>query len=310
MSDKLKIIFMGTPEFAVASLDVLIQSKHEVVAVVTAPDRPAGRGRKINMPAVKTKALEYHIPVLQPDKLRDNDFLQELKSYQADLFVVVAFRMLPEVVWAMPPKGTFNLHASLLPQYRGAAPINWAIINGEKQTGVTTFFIEHQIDTGDILLSETVDILPSDNASSLHDKLMGVGANLVLKTVNGIADKSLSSQPQPEVEDLKPAPKIFREDCLLDFNQEVYQVHNQVRGLSYYPGAYTLLEDKVLKIFASEVIESDDLVENGNIQSDGKNQLKIKCSGGWLNILELQLEGKRRMSVEDFLKGYKFSSQD
>lgn len=309
MSKKLRIIFMGTPEFAVESLEILLKNNYDVAAVVTAPDRPAGRGRKLSMSAVKTKALEHQIPVLQPKRLKDEDFIEELRSYQANLFIVVAFRMLPEVIWDMPEIGTFNLHASLLPQYRGAAPINWAIINGETQTGITTFFIEHKIDTGDILMSETVDILPSDNASSLHDRLMQKGAELVLKTVTNIERGTIESQPQPKGVKLKPAPKIFKEDCLLDFQEDVISVHNKIRGLSYYPGAFTQLQGKVLKIFKTEVEQTNDAVEIGVFDTDEKTYMKVKCSNGWLNILELQLEGKKRMSTEDFLRGYNLTNE-
>ncbi len=310
MSKKLRIVFMGTPLFAVESLDILLQNNYDIAAVVTAPDKPAGRGRKLSVSAVKAKALEHHIPILQPIKFKDEQFLEELKNFQANLFIVVAFRMLPETVWSIPEYGTFNLHASLLPQYRGAAPINWAVINGEVKTGVTTFFIEHQIDTGDILLSEEVEILDTDNASSLHNKLMKTGAELVLTTVKGIEFGTLTPVSQPQNAPIKPAPKIFKEDCLLDFSQEVTQVHNKVRGLAYYPGAFTFLEGKNLKIFKTEVQVYDDQIEPGVIETDEKSYMRIKCRDGWLNILELQLEGKKRMSIADFLRGYNFPNEE
>lgn len=296
---------MGTPAFAVESLNILVKNNYEIAAVVTAPDKPSGRGQKINMSAVKEYALNHEIPVLQPIKLKEETFLEALKDLNANLFVVVAFRMLPEVVWNMPEFGTFNLHASLLPQYRGAAPINWALINGETQTGVTTFFLQHEIDTGDILLSESIAILPEDDLSSLHDKLMDLGAELTLKTVQAIENNDIHPQAQSQ-EPTKPAPKIFKEDCLLNFEQNVTQVHNKVRGMSPFPAAFTHLEGKTLKIFKTEVQEIHGDVAHGTIDTDQKTYLRIKCKGGWLNVLELQLEGKKRMSVTDFLKGYRF----
>lgn len=307
MSENLRIVFMGTPEFAVESLNILVKNGYDVAAVVTAPDKPAGRGQKLNMSAVKKYALEQNIPILQPVKLKDENFIQELKDLKANLFIVVAFRMLPEIVWNMPEIGTFNLHASLLPQYRGAAPINWAIINGEKKTGVTTFFLQHEIDTGDILMSESVDILPEDNASSLHDKLMNLGAKLTLQTVQAIENDNVRPQPQPDTE-IKHAPKIFKEDCLLNFNEPVETVHNKIRGLSPFPAAFTHLDDKILKIYQTEIQKIHGDVANGIFDTDEKTFLRVKCTDGWLNILELQLEGKKRMSVTDFLKGYRFKN--
>jgi methionyl-tRNA formyltransferase len=307
MSNKLRIAFMGTPAFAVESLNILVQNGYDIVAVVTAPDKPAGRGQKINMSAVKEYAIEHDILVLQPTKLKDEEFIQSLKDLNANLFVVVAFRMLPEVVWNMPEFGTFNLHASLLPQYRGAAPINWALINGETKTGVTTFFLQHEIDTGDILMSQSIDILPEDNLATLHDKLMNLGAELTLKTVKSIENNDTHPRAQSQ-EHTKPAPKIFKEDCLLDFNQNVLQVHNQVRGMSPFPAAFTHLEDKILKIFKTEVQKIHGDVPNGTFDTDEKTYLRIRCHNGWLNILELQLEGKKRMEVVDFLKGYRFKN--
>lgn len=296
---------MGTPAFAVDSLDILVQNGYDIAAVVTAPDKPSGRGQKINMSAVKEYAIAHEILVLQPTKLKDEEFIQSLKDLNANLFVVVAFRMLPEVVWSMPELGTFNLHASLLPQYRGAAPINWAIINGETKTGVTTFFLQQEIDTGDILMSESIDILPEDNLATLHEKLMKLGAELTLKTVQAIENNDIHPQAQSK-EPSKPAPKIFKEDCLLDFNESVTKVHNQVRGMSPFPAAFTHLDDKILKIFKTEIQKIHGDVPNGTFDSDEKTYLRIKCEDGWLNILELQLEGKKRMDIVSFLKGYRF----
>lgn len=307
MSKKLRIVFMGTPEFAVESLDILVQNGYDIAAVITAPDKPAGRGQKISMSAVKQYALEKKLNILQPVKLKDPEFLQTLKDLNANLFIVVAFRMLPEVVWSMPELGTFNLHASLLPQYRGAAPINWAIMNGEKETGVTTFFLQHEIDTGDVLFSEKTDILPEDNASTLHDKLKAIGAKLTLKTVQAIEQGNVQPQPQPDLE-IKHAPKIFKEDCLLDFNMDVETLHNKVRGLSPFPAAFTHLNGKVLKIYKTEVQKLNGDVANGIFDSDEKTYLRVKCEGGWLNIIELQLEGKKRMTTVEFLRGYKIKS--
>lgn len=305
MSKKLRIVFMGTPAFAVESLNILVQNGYDIAAVVTAPDKPAGRGQKINMSAVKEYALSHDIPILQPIKLKDDSFIQSLKVLNANLFVVVAFRMLPEIVWDMPELGTFNLHASLLPQYRGAAPINWAIINGETKTGVTTFFLQHEIDTGDILMREAIDILPEDNLESLHDKLMDLGAKLTLKTVQAIENDNIQPKSQAD-EPIIHAPKIFKEDGLLDFNQTVTQLHNRVRGLSPFPAAFTHLDNKILKIFKTEVQKIHGDVPNGTFDTDQKSYLRIKCEGGWLNVLELQLEGKKRMDIVSFLKGYRF----
>ena len=299
---------MGTPHFAVECLNILVQNGYDIAAVVTAPDRPAGRGQKINFSAVKEYALKNNIQILQPTKLKEEAFIQSLKELNANLFVVVAFRMLPEVVWNMPEFGTFNLHASLLPQYRGAAPINWAIINGETKTGVTTFFLQQEIDTGDILMSESIDILPEDNFETLHDKLMVLGAELTLKTVKAIENNDvhpIAQSQQPST----PAPKIFKEDGILDFNQTSTQLHNKVRGLSPFPAAYTHLDGKILKIFKTEVQEVHGDVPYGTIDTDQKTYLMIKCKKGWLNVLELQLEGKKRMIISDFLKGYRFQQE-
>lgn len=302
---------MGTPDFAVASLRVLVENNLDVVAVITAPDKPAGRGQKLRQTPVKIYAEEHEIPVLQPERLKNPDFLLELKSYQADLQIVVAFRMLPEVVWDMPPMGTFNLHGSLLPQYRGAAPINWAIINGEKETGVTTFFLEKEIDTGNIIFAEKCPIEPEDTAGSLHDKLMNIGAELVLKTTQAIADGQYPQLPQEEVAELKPAPKIFKEDCLIDWSKNTADIINFIRGLSPYPAAFTYLQDKTLKVFNCEKVEPGfDLTQitetPQSIFSDGKSYLAFQTADGPLFLTDIQLEGKKRMKIEDFLKGYRF----
>ncbi|PWS29941.1 methionyl-tRNA formyltransferase [Pedobacter paludis] len=299
----MKIVFMGTPDFAVASLDALIQADFDVVAVVTAPDKPAGRGQKLSESAVKKYAVEKGIPVLQPEKLKNPAFIEELKSFQADLQVVVAFRMLPEVVWAMPSKGTINLHGSLLPQYRGAAPINHAIINGEKESGVTTFFLTHEIDTGDIILSDSVAIADDETAGDLHDKLMDVGAKLLVKTVSAIAEGNFTEQPQPQSDVLKHAPKIFKEDCKIDWNNSAQQVYNLIRGLSPYPTAYTLLNDKTLKVFKAELEAKEPGIAYGGFLTDGKTFLKFATKDGFIKLLDIQYEGKKRMSIEDFLRG-------
>ena len=304
----MKIIFMGTPQFAVASLDALITAGCEVVAVVTAPDKPAGRGQKVNQSAVKQYADANSIKVLQPEKLKNPEFLEELKALQADLQVVVAFRMLPEVVWNMPPKGTINLHASLLPQYRGAAPINWAIINGEKESGVTTFFLKHDIDTGDILFTEKVTLNGTETAGDLHDRLMNKGAGLLVKTVKGIESGRYSEHPQEHLADgmeLKHAPKIFKQDCLIDFNRPVVDVYNLIRGLSPSPTAYTILNDKVLKIFNAEYQEGETGISAGGFITNNKTQLKFAAKDGFIIVTDVQLEGKKRMNIEEFLRGNK-----
>ncbi|OWK71175.1 methionyl-tRNA formyltransferase [Pedobacter sp. AJM] len=299
----MKIVFMGTPDFAVASLDALVQAKFDIVAVVTAPDKPAGRGQKINESAVKKYAVANSIPVLQPEKLKNPDFLAELKAFKADLQVVVAFRMLPEVVWNMPPKGTINLHGSLLPQYRGAAPINHAIINGEKESGVTTFFLTHEIDTGDIILSDRTPIGDDETAGELHDKLMVIGANLLVKTVTAISKGDFTEQLQPQSDELKHAPKIFKEDCKIDWNNSSALIHNLIRGLSPYPTAFTLLNDKTLKIFKAEPEEKEPGIAAGGFLTDGKTYLKFATKDGFIKLLDIQFEGKKRMLIEDFLRG-------
>jgi methionyl-tRNA formyltransferase len=303
----MRIIFMGTPDFAVASLKALIEAGEEVVAVVTGPDKPAGRGQKLHESAVKKFAVSQNIPVLQPVKLRAPEFLAELKSYNADLQVVVAFRMLPELVWNMPEKGTINVHASLLPNYRGAAPINHAIINGEKKSGVTTFLLQHEIDTGNILFSTEVEILDNDNAGDLHDKLMLAGAELLIRTVNAIKKNDIHPIPQDSIdtESLKHAPKIFKEDCLINWENDSVKIYNLIRGLSPYPTAFTHIDGKVLKIYESEIIIEKHDLKPGTYISNGKNELKFATKDGFLKLLEIQIEGKKRMSVSDFLRGYR-----
>ena len=302
----LRIIFMGTPEFAVSSLNALVDAGCNIVGVITAPDKPAGRGMKLTESAVKKFAVEKEIPILQPEKLKDTAFLETLRNLQADLQVVVAFRMLPEVVWNMPPMGSLNLHGSLLPQYRGAAPINWAIINGEKETGVTTFKLKHEIDTGDILLQERFLIDENETAGEVHDRMKEIGAKVLVKTVKGLADGSIVEVPQSEVAELKHAPKIFTETCKIDFNKSTNEVHNLVRGLSPFPGAFTSFDGKMLKIYRSEK-DTDSAKKEmpGTPITDGKTYLKFACIDGCINVLELQLEGKKRMNTVDFLRGYR-----
>ncbi|WP_374165145.1 methionyl-tRNA formyltransferase [Arcticibacter sp. MXS-1] len=303
----MRIVFMGTPDFAVASLDALVKEGFNIVAVVTAPDKPAGRGQKINESAVKKYAAEHQLPVLQPARLKDPAFLEELRQFNADLQVVVAFRMLPEVVWNMPPKGTINLHGSLLPDYRGAAPINWAVINGEKQSGVTTFFLQHEIDTGDILFSEAVDIADDETAGELHDKLMIVGAGLLVRTVKAIEKGEYQETPQAKLLNSEPkhAPKIFKEDCQINWNQPARKVYNHIRGLSPYPAAFTMLNGKTLKIYKAEVQTTPSELQPGQYTSNGKTDLLFACQDGLISVKELQLEGKKKMSTEEFLRGYR-----
>ena len=297
---------MGTPEFAVPSLNALVDGGFNVVAVITAPDKPAGRGQKIKLSPVKEASLKHNIPVLQPTKLKNPDFIKELESYKADLQVIVAFRMLPEIVWNMPPLWSLNLHASLLPQYRGAAPINWAIINGEKETGCTTFFLKHEIDTGDIIMQEKETILPEDNVGSLYVRLMNNGAKLVQKTVRKIAENNIEPFPQNINQVLNSAPKIFKETCEIDWNDEAEIIHNFVRGLSPYPAAWTKLNDKQLKVYQTSIIPKKATDPDEDIYTDGKNFLYFNTTTDWIAIDELQLQGKKRMKIADFLRGYKF----
>lgn len=305
----LKIVFFGTPEFAVASLSRLVDNGYNVAAVVTMPDKEAGRGRKIMQSDVKKFAVEKGIPVLQPEKLKSEEFIAELRRINADLFIVIAFRMLPEVVWEMPPLGTFNLHGSLLPKYRGAAPINRAIMNGETETGVTTFFLKHEIDTGDMIGSRKTTISEKDNAGTVHDRLMYIGADMVIETVDSIIDGTLTTTPQPEGE-FTPAPKIFREDCRIDWTMSAQKIHDQIRGLSPYPAAFsTLLEESGrktdIKIFESEVA-TDSMTYGGEPGSIYMNNRRLFVATGLetLEILSLQPSGKKRMETSSFLLGY------
>ncbi len=302
-----RIVFMGTPEFAAHCLSTLIEQHFNVVGVVTVADKPAGRGQQIQESAVKKVALANDLPVLQPIKLKDEDFLADLRAFEADLFVVIAFRMLPEVVWNMPPMGSINLHGSLLPQFRGAAPINHAIISGEKESGVTTFFIEQEIDMGNILLQERTPIGENETAGELHDRLMHIGANLVCTTLKGVFDGTLKSKPQAEFDsnNLKHAPKIFKADCEINWNKSAKEVHDFVRGLSPYPAAWTTFsmpEPKTAKIFKSQKTGRKNSAKMGEVVIE-KSQLFISCTDADLEILELQLEGKKRVSAEEFLRG-------
>ncbi len=313
MERQLRIVYMGTPEFAVAPLRAILEAGYPVVAVVTAPDKPAGRGRNLRPSAVKEFALEHGLKILQPVSLKDPDFIEELRSCDANLQVVVAFRMLPEKVWEMPEYGTFNLHASLLPQYRGAAPINRAIMNGETETGITTFFLTHEIDTGNILFREKYPIYPVDDAGALHDRLMTAGAGLVIRTIAAVrrADYSLYGQEslvEAETE-LKGAPKIFREDCEINWNLSGNEIHNQVRGLSPFPGAFGKLISGegtayTLKIFRTVFQHGDSTGENGSLLTDGKTFLSVRVADGILNLLEVQMEGKKRLTTPEFLRGF------
>lgn len=301
---------MGTPDFAVPCLDILIKNNYNVVGVITAPDKPAGRGQQLQKSAVKIYAEEKGLHLLQPVKLKDPDFINELKNLKADLQVVVAFRMLPDVVWEMPPLGTYNLHASLLPKYRGAAPINWAIINGETETGVTTFKLQHQIDTGNILFQQSVPISNTTTAGELHDTLMTIGAELILRSVKAIESGNAKLQPQNETGVIH-APKLFKETCRIQWNNDPTGIYNFVRGLSPYPAANTEFKDKqdrlqLIKIFLCTSLKESHHHTNGLIVTDNKTFIKIACSGGFISIIELQLQGKKKMKVEEFLRGYSF----
>ena len=309
-----RIVFMGTPDFAVGSLNALVEAGYQIVGVITAPDKPAGRGRQLSESAVKKYAVENGLNVLQPEKLKNPEFLSELESLKADLQIVVAFRMLPEVVWNMPPLGTFNLHASLLPQYRGAAPLNWAIINGEKETGVTTFLLDQEIDTGRIIFQERIDIGENDSVGDLHDRMMEVGAGLVLKTVDALAEGRVEAVEQTALintpETIKHAPKIFKDDCRIDWTRDTESVRNLIRGLSPYPAAWTELihqdtsEIMTAKIY-SAIRDNNSLPSMpGTLQSDGKTFLKIACIDGWLSVTDIQLSGKKRMKTNELLRGF------
>jgi methionyl-tRNA formyltransferase len=307
-NSSLRIVFMGTPDFAVPSLQILVENNYNVVAVITAPDKPAGRGHKIQQSPVKKYALEKGLTILQPTNLKSEEFIAELKAINANLQVVVAFRMLPEVIWKMPALGTFNLHGSLLPQYRGAAPINWAVINGDAESGVTTFFINENIDTGKIILQEKIKLSPNTTAGELHDQLMELGKKIVLDTVYRIQTNNLSLLNQKDllIKELKPAPKIFKETCKIDWTKNTQTLYNLIRGLSPYPAAWTTIkkgeEEILMKIFAAEI--SDKHLAPGEMESDNKTYLYIGCADGALKITHLQLAGKNRMKTEDLLKGF------
>ncbi len=309
---ELRIVFMGTPDFAVASLKAMIDGRYNVVGVITAPDKPAGRGNQLTQSAVKKYAVENNLPLLQPEKLKNPEFIAELQSLKADLQVVVAFRMLPEVVWNMPRLGTFNLHGSLLPQYRGAAPLNWAVINGETKTGVTTFLLDQEIDTGKILFKHEIEIGENDTVGDIHDRLMDIGASLVVKTVDALADGNYTPIPQTELisDSIKHAPKIFKEDCRVEWQNDVEKTRNLIRGLSPYPTAWSLLvnsengEEIQTKIYFAEKAGNGENTGCGTIETDGTKNLLVACGNGWLNITDIQLAGKKRMKTDEFLRGF------
>jgi methionyl-tRNA formyltransferase len=297
---------MGTPAFAVASLSALLTAKMNVVAVVTAPDKPGGRGMQLQQSAVKQFAIENNIPVLQPEKLKSPEFFEALKNLNPYLQVVVAFRMLPEIIWSFPPMGTLNVHGSLLPQYRGAAPINWAIINGEKQTGVTTFQLQHAIDTGNILLQAPIDISENMTAGELHDTMKEVGAALLVKTIEGLNNNSIQAKAQLEISvELKHAPKIFTTDCEINWENSAASIHNLIRGLAPFPGAITKVDGKMVKLFTTHIIDTPAAEKAGTFLTDGKTFAKIACSNGYIGIDDIQWEGKKRMPISDFLRGYR-----
>lgn len=310
--EDLRIVYMGTPEFAVEALRCLVEGGYNVVGVITMPDKPAGRGHKLQQSPVKQYALAHGLPLLQPEKLKNEDFLEQLRAWQADLQIIVAFRMLPEVVWAMPRLGTFNLHASLLPQYRGAAPINWAVINGDTETGVTTFFLKHEIDTGEVIRQERVPIADTDDAGIVHDRLMQLGGRVVLQTVDDILAGDVHPIPQdamPADGVLRPAPKIFKETCRIDWNRPVKQVYDFIRGLAPYPAAWTELyqpghEPIVLKVFESEKLSGLPACPVGTVQTDGKTYLRVAATDGWVGIRSLQLPGKKRLRTDELLRGF------
>lgn len=303
----MKIVFMGTPEFAVPSLKILVENGFNVVGVITAPDKPKGRGKKLRGTPVKEYAESAGLNILQPTNLKSAEFLEELKTLEADLQVVVAFRMLPELVWDMPPKGTFNLHASLLPQYRGAAPINWAIINGEKETGATTFFLQHEIDTGEIIDQIKEPIGDEDSVGDVYERLMNKGAGLVLQTVQGIENGTVRTRPQDNSQELKSAPKIHKETCEIDWSQPAEPIRNLIRGMSPYPAAWTRWSERNFKIFkATHSSRMNSTLSPGQYESDGKTYLSVQTGDGMLDILDIQMEGKKKMFIEDLLRGYKF----
>lgn len=318
--EELRIVYMGTPDFAVEPLRCLVEGGYNIVGVITMPDKPAGRGHKLQYSPVKQYALEHNLNLLQPERLKDEAFVETLRALHADLQIVVAFRMLPEVVWAMPRLGTFNLHASLLPQYRGAAPINWAVINGDTETGITTFFLKHEIDTGEVIQQVRVPIADTDNVGIVHDKLMLLGGQLVTETVDAILNGTVKRIPQEEMAvtgELRPAPKIFKETCRIGWNRPVKSLYDFIRGLSPYPAAWSELvhpdgTSVVVKIFESEKLPvtagTMPLVAPGTIRTDGKTYLHVAASDGWLSLKSLQLPGKKRLSVDELLRGYKLSS--
>ena len=311
--EDLRIVYMGTPDFAVEALRCLVEGGYNVVGVITMPDKPAGRGHKLQQSPVKQYALAHGLPLLQPEKLKDEAFLAQLRAWNADLQIVVAFRMLPEVVWAMPRLGTFNLHASLLPQYRGAAPINWAVINGDTETGVTTFFLKHEIDTGEVIRQERVPIADTDDAGTVHDRLMLLGGRVVTETVDAISAGTAASIPQEQMAasgSLRPAPKIFKDTCRIDWSRPVKQVYDFVRGLSPYPAAWTELhqpgqEPVVLKVFETEKLPGHHDQPVGAVMTDGKTYLRVAAADGWVGIRSLQLPGKKRLHVDELLRGFR-----
>lgn len=316
--ESLRIVYMGTPDFAVESLRALVEGGYNVVGVITMPDKPAGRGYKIQYSSVKQYALEHNLPLLQPEKLKDEAFLEALRGWNADLQIVVAFRMLPEVVWNMPRLGTFNLHGSLLPQYRGAAPINWSIINGDKETGVTTFFLTHEIGTGKIILQERLPIAEADDAGTVHDALMAIGAGLVTRTVDMILDGTVEAVPQESFpipsSELRPAPKIFKDTCRINWNKTKEEIYNHVRGLSPYPAAWTELvspagERVALKVFRTEKIDGTPDGAPGTIRTDRKTFIDVAVTDGYIRLASIQLAGKKRMEATAFLNGFKLSEE-
>ena len=325
--EDLRIVYMGTPDFAVEALRQLVEGGYNVVGVITMPDKPAGRGHKIQYSPVKQYALEQNLPLLQPEKLKDEAFVQALREWKADLQIVVAFRMLPEVVWNMPRLGTFNLHASLLPQYRGAAPINWAVINGDTETGITTFFLKHEIDTGEVIQQVRVPIADTDNVEIVHDKLMMLGGKLVVETVDAILNGVVKPVPQEEmavVGELRPAPKIFKETCRIDWNQPVKKVYDFIRGLSPYPAAWSELVSPEGEVVVVKIFETEKYIRNegkrcrnsrgcfckvGSIETDGKKYIKVAVPGGFVSVLSLQLPGKKRLKTDELLRGFRLTNE-
>jgi methionyl-tRNA formyltransferase len=314
----LRIVYMGTPDFAVESLRCLVEGGYNVVGVITMPDKPAGRGHKIQYSPVKQYAMEQNLPLLQPEKLKDESFIEALREWKADLQIVVAFRMLPEVVWAMPRLGTFNLHASLLPQYRGAAPINWAVINGDTETGITTFFLQQEIDTGRVIQQVRIPIADTDNVEVVHDKLMQLGGKLVIETVDAILEDRVKPIPQEEMAqpaELRPAPKIFKETCRINWSGNVKPIYDFIRGLSPYPAAWTELRNGeeaplAMKIYETEKIEKAEVTAApGTIKTDGKTYLHVAVGNGYLSIKSLQLAGKKRLAIDEFLRGFKITNE-